>query len=147
MKKMFLLFAVLFSSSAFSHMNLGSVNNQLEFKGEYNPPQSEQDQRWTNYNPTPNNPAPPAPPVTGLDKVRLINGSACSSKNCWAYAQCPSGTRLVSGGWRLTEYSGGTGFHAPHTSRPNPSANRWELFRGGMNEHRGYQAYAMCASR
>ncbi|ELV7518474.1 hypothetical protein QMU85_003523, partial [Photobacterium damselae] len=71
-------------------------------------------------------------------------GSECASKNCYAYAQCPSGYKISGGGWELTQYSGGTGFSAPNASYPDVQNNRWVLFRGGMDEWRGYRAYAVC---
>lgn len=51
MKTVIPIIFILFSSSAISGMNLGNVNGQLEYRNEYIPPLSEQDQRWRDYNP------------------------------------------------------------------------------------------------
>lgn len=125
-------------------VTLDDVNNQLDLVAngpEYSPPQTEREQLWNRFN------AVPDESGSGNIETVKITGSECAQKYCYAYAQCPSNYKLTGGGWELTQYSGGTGFSAPNASYPDVDNNRWVLYRGGMDEWRGYRAYAVCMKK
>ena len=128
---------------ASNNITLDDVNNSLDHQGESIVSINEQTKLWTSFN----EPDRSDGNVTGLDNTIVIKGNTCTSRGCWTYAQCPNNTRLVSGGWELTHYNGGTGFSAPNASFPDVDKNRWALYRGGMDEFRGYRPYALCARK
>lgn len=144
MKKIFFpLVLSLLSTTSFAKVTITDVDRDSAWFAAQNTtiPQSVIDKQWDQFN------RPPIEVNTGKIETIKITGSECAQKYCYAYAQCPSNYKITGGGWELTQYSGGTGFSAPNASYPDVVNNRWVLYRGGMDEWRGYRAYAVCMKK
>lgn len=75
---------------------------------------------------------------------RTYGNSACGEHGV-SKAVCPSGQRVISGGWTLSGWSGNDGRNAPDSSQPI-SENTWQIVTGGGNSGgQCLRAVAYCA--
>ena len=75
---------------------------------------------------------------------RTYGNSACGEHGV-SQAVCPSGQRVISGGWTLSGWSGNDGRNAPDSSQPI-SENTWQIVTGGGNSGgQCLRAVAYCA--
>ncbi len=71
---------------------------------------------------------------TSSDKMSLFEmaaGNDACGKYIYSKAYCPTGKQLVSGGFILSKWSGGSGWNSPDLSMPSPSENAWQIYTGG----------------
>lgn len=71
---------------------------------------------------------------TSSEKMSLFEmatGNDACGKYIYSKAYCPTGKQLVSGGFILSKWSGGSGWNSPDLSMPSPSENAWQIYTGG----------------
>lgn len=74
---------------------------------------------------------------------KVVGGVTCGATSAFAY--CPAGTVLVSGGYRLAQSNGKTnGTNSPDISMPNDAATGWQVYAGGYPDY-CFTAIALCA--
>ncbi|MGV4089557.1 MULTISPECIES: shufflon system plasmid conjugative transfer pilus tip adhesin PilV [Citrobacter freundii complex] len=66
-----------------------------------------------------------------VSAFEMIQGNDACGKYVYSKAYCPAGKQLISGGWVLSNWTGGNGWNAPDSSMPSPSDNAWQLVTGG----------------
>ncbi|ECM3183565.1 TPA: shufflon system plasmid conjugative transfer pilus tip adhesin PilV [Salmonella enterica subsp. enterica serovar Hvittingfoss] len=76
----------------------------------------------------------------------MVNGNNACGKYIESKAYCPAGKQLISGGYVLSKWSGGSGWNTPDLSIPSPSENAWKIYTGGgVTGGTCMQAIAWCA--
>ena len=65
-----------------------------------------------------------------LDALKTVVGNNACGAGTTSIANCPAGTRLISGGWKLTAWSGDGVQNAPDTNMPR-SNTAWYIITGG----------------
>ncbi|ELK9220114.1 shufflon system plasmid conjugative transfer pilus tip adhesin PilV [Salmonella enterica] len=71
---------------------------------------------------------------TSSEKMSLFEmaaGNDACGKYLYSKAYCPTGKQLVSGGFILSKWSGGSGWNSPDLSMPSPPENAWQIYTGG----------------
>ncbi|EDH4061005.1 hypothetical protein GDH17_16955 [Salmonella enterica subsp. enterica] len=61
----------------------------------------------------------------------MVQGNDACGKYVYSKAYCPAGKQLISGGFVLSNWTGGNGWNAPDASMPSPSDNGWQIVTGG----------------
>ncbi|MGG6205146.1 hypothetical protein ACQSFC_19770 [Salmonella enterica] len=81
-----------------------------------------------------------------ITAFEMINGNNACGKYIESKAYCPAGKQLISGGYVLSKWSGGSGWNTPDLSMPSPSENAWKIYTGGgVTGGTCMQAIAWCA--
>jgi len=62
-----------------------------------------------------------------LDIQTVVGSSVCTNLSS-AYAICPAGTKLVSGGYQMTRWNEGANYNSPDANYADSPNNRWVLF-------------------
>ncbi|MCX0792215.1 hypothetical protein JDS34_18745 [Escherichia coli] len=73
------------------------------------------------------------------ERFTVYGGNGCWQT--WSYAVCPSGSTLVSGGYRLSRWVD-DGYNSPDGSYPDYANNRW--IATGSGSLSCFQAVAIC---
>lgn len=71
---------------------------------------------------------------TSSEKMSLFEmaaGNDACGKYLYSKAYCPIGKQLISGGFILSKWSGGSGWNSPDLSMPSPPENAWQIYTGG----------------
>lgn len=66
-----------------------------------------------------------------MSLFEMAAGNDACGKYIYSKAYCPTGKQLVSGGFILSKWSGGSGWNSPDLSMPSPSENAWQIYTGG----------------
>ncbi|MDY8847003.1 shufflon system plasmid conjugative transfer pilus tip adhesin PilV, partial [Escherichia coli] len=66
-----------------------------------------------------------------VSSFEMVQGNDACGKYVYSKAYCPAGKQLISGGFVLSNWTGGSGWNAPDSSMPSPSENAWQLVTGG----------------
>ena len=66
-----------------------------------------------------------------VSAFEMISGNDACGKYVYSKAYCPAGKQLISGGFHLSNWTGGNGWNAPDISMPSPSENAWQIVTGG----------------
>ncbi|EDO1895678.1 shufflon system plasmid conjugative transfer pilus tip adhesin PilV [Salmonella enterica] len=66
-----------------------------------------------------------------VSAFEVVQGNDACGKYANSKAYCPAGKQLISGGFVLSNWTGGNGWNAPDASMPSPSENAWRLVTGG----------------
>lgn len=66
-----------------------------------------------------------------VSSFEVVQGNDACGKYVYSKAYCPAGKQLISGGFVLSNWTGGNGWNAPDASMPSPSENAWQLVTGG----------------
>ncbi|CAI2156276.1 shufflon system plasmid conjugative transfer pilus tip adhesin PilV [Serratia entomophila] len=66
------------------------------------------------------------------ETVNAYGDIKCNNKNGQTIAYCPSGYKLLSGGWEMTRWSNDDGRNSPDTSSPDPYINAWRVSPPGQ---------------
>ncbi|ENU1647460.1 shufflon system plasmid conjugative transfer pilus tip adhesin PilV, partial [Salmonella enterica] len=66
-----------------------------------------------------------------MSLFEMAAGNDACGKYLYSKAYCPTGKQLVSGGFILSKWSGGSGWNSPDLSMPSPSENAWQIYTGG----------------
>lgn len=66
-----------------------------------------------------------------VSSFEMISGNDACGKYVYSKAYCPAGKQLISGGFHLSNWTGGNGWNAPDLSMPSPSENAWQIVTGG----------------
>lgn len=66
-----------------------------------------------------------------MSLFEMAAGNDACGKYIYSKAYCPTGKQLVSGGFILSKWSGGSGWNSPDLSMPSPSENVWQIYTGG----------------
>ncbi|MCI4186782.1 shufflon system plasmid conjugative transfer pilus tip adhesin PilV [Dickeya dianthicola] len=61
-----------------------------------------------------------------FDIQTVISPSACTNLTA-AYATCPAGTKLISGGYQLTKWTEGGAYNTPDSNYADNPGNRWVI--------------------
>ncbi len=67
----------------------------------------------------------------GIGSRNVVNGNQACGSGQYSKAYCPSGSQMISGGYSLTRWSGGSGWNSPDDSRPSLNENAWLIYTGG----------------
>lgn len=65
-----------------------------------------------------------------LDALNTVVGNNACGPSATSIANCPAGTRMISGGWKLTAWSGDGVQNAPDTNMPRSNSS-WYIITGG----------------
>ncbi|EGM7597833.1 hypothetical protein LVE48_001751 [Salmonella enterica] len=66
-----------------------------------------------------------------ISSFEMIPGNDACGKYIYSKAYCPAGKQLVSGGYILSKWSGGSGWNSPDLSMPAAAENAWQIYTGG----------------
>lgn len=66
-----------------------------------------------------------------VSAFEMVQGNDACGKYVYSKAYCPAGKQLISGGFVLSNWTGGNGWNAPDASMPSPSDNGWQIVTGG----------------
>ncbi|EAU4783691.1 shufflon system plasmid conjugative transfer pilus tip adhesin PilV [Salmonella enterica subsp. enterica serovar Give] len=66
-----------------------------------------------------------------MSSFEMIPGNEACGKYIYSKAYCPAGKQLVSGGYILSKWSGGSGWNSPDLSMPAAAENAWQIYTGG----------------
>lgn len=66
-----------------------------------------------------------------VSAFEMVQGNDACGKYVYSKAYCPAGKQLISGGFFLSNWTGGNGWNAPDASMPSPSDNGWQIVTGG----------------
>ncbi|MDJ7162408.1 shufflon system plasmid conjugative transfer pilus tip adhesin PilV [Salmonella enterica] len=67
-----------------------------------------------------------------VSSFEVISGNDACGKYVYSKAYCPAGKQLVSGGYILSKWSGGSGWNSPDLSMPAAATeNAWQIYTGG----------------
>lgn len=67
-----------------------------------------------------------------VSSFEIISGNDACGKYVYSKAYCPAGKQLVSGGYILSKWSGGSGWNSPDLSMPAAvTENAWQIYTGG----------------
>ncbi|HAS9354576.1 TPA: shufflon system plasmid conjugative transfer pilus tip adhesin PilV [Salmonella enterica subsp. enterica serovar Veneziana] len=66
-----------------------------------------------------------------MSLFEMAAGNDACGKYIYSKAYCPTGKQLVSGGFILSKWSGGSGWNSPDLSMPSPPENAWQIYTGG----------------
>lgn len=66
-----------------------------------------------------------------VSAFEMVHGNDACGKYVYSKAYCPAGKQLISGGFLLSNWTGGNGWNAPDSSMPSPSENAWQIVTGG----------------
>ncbi|EPW1515416.1 shufflon system plasmid conjugative transfer pilus tip adhesin PilV [Salmonella enterica subsp. diarizonae serovar 48:r:z] len=66
-----------------------------------------------------------------ISLFEMVSGNDACGKYVYSKAYCPTGKQLISGGYTLSKWTGGSGWNSPDLSMPSPSDNAWQLYTGG----------------
>ncbi|ECC1750080.1 shufflon system plasmid conjugative transfer pilus tip adhesin PilV [Salmonella enterica subsp. diarizonae] len=81
-----------------------------------------------------------------ITAFEMVNGNNACGKFIESKAYCPAGKQLISGGFVLSRWTGGSGWNTPDLSMPSPSENAWKIYTGGgVTGGTCMQAIAWCA--
>ncbi|HHE1876165.1 TPA: shufflon system plasmid conjugative transfer pilus tip adhesin PilV [Salmonella enterica subsp. enterica serovar Strathcona] len=81
-----------------------------------------------------------------ITAFEMVNGNNACGKFIESKAYCPAGKQLISGGFVLSRWTGGSGWNTPDLSMPSPSENAWKIYTGGgVTDGTCMQAIAWCA--
>ncbi|EOV0239252.1 shufflon system plasmid conjugative transfer pilus tip adhesin PilV [Salmonella enterica] len=81
-----------------------------------------------------------------ITAFEMVNGNNACGKYIESKAYCPAGKQLISGGYTLSRWTGGSGWNTPDLSMPSPSENAWKIYTGGgVTGGTCMQAIAWCA--
>ncbi|MGO4746431.1 shufflon system plasmid conjugative transfer pilus tip adhesin PilV [Serratia sp. AXJ-M] len=78
------------------------------------------------------------------ETVNAFGDSKCDNKSGQSIAYCPSGYKLLSGGWEMTRWSWDQGRNSPDTSSSDPYINAWRVSPPG-DAGGCMRAVALCA--
>ncbi|EJM7709145.1 hypothetical protein NOY17_001547 [Salmonella enterica] len=83
----------------------------------------------------------------GIGSRNVVNGNQACGSGQYSKAYCPSGSQMISGGYSLTRWSGGSGWNSPDDSRPSLNENAWLIYTGGgVTGGTCMTAIALCTS-
>ena len=71
-----------------------------------------------------------SPSIT--ETVNAYGDIKCDNQNGQTIAYCPSGYRLISGGWALTKWTNDDGRNSPDSSYPDFNINAWRITPPGQ---------------
>ncbi|EMM4592325.1 shufflon system plasmid conjugative transfer pilus tip adhesin PilV [Salmonella enterica] len=66
-----------------------------------------------------------------ISSFEMIPGNDACGQFVYSKAYCPAGKQLISGGYILSKWSGGSGWNSPDLSMPSASDNAWQIYTGG----------------
>lgn len=66
-----------------------------------------------------------------VSAFEMVQGNDACGKYVYSKAYCPAGKQLISGGFHLSNWTGGNGWNAPDLSMPSASENAWQIVTGG----------------
>ncbi|WP_413479275.1 shufflon system plasmid conjugative transfer pilus tip adhesin PilV [Serratia proteamaculans] len=66
------------------------------------------------------------------ETITVYGDIKCDNKNGQTIAYCPTGYKLLSGGWDMTRWSNNDGRNSPDTSSPDPYINAWRVSPPGQ---------------
>lgn len=66
------------------------------------------------------------------ETITVYGDVKCDNKNGQTIAYCPTGYKLLSGGWDMTRWSNDDGRNSPDTSSPDPYINAWRVSPPGQ---------------
>ncbi|EJL1490734.1 hypothetical protein NL850_003767 [Salmonella enterica] len=75
-----------------------------------------------------------------ISSFEMIPGNDACGKYIYSKAYCPAGKQLVSGGYILSKWSGGSGWNSPDLSMPAAAENAWQIYTGVRSLY-GHQRY------
>jgi hypothetical protein len=79
-----------------------------------------------------------------FDIQTVISPSACTNLTA-AYATCPAGTKLISGGYQLTKWTEGGSYNSPDSNYADNPGNRWVITTpNNQGKPSCYAAVASC---
>lgn len=78
------------------------------------------------------------------ETVNAFGENKCDNKSGQSIAYCPSGYKLLSGGWEMTRWSWDQGRNSPDTSSSDPYINAWRVSPPG-DAGGCMRAVALCA--
>ncbi|WP_367398696.1 shufflon system plasmid conjugative transfer pilus tip adhesin PilV [Rahnella aceris] len=79
-----------------------------------------------------------------FDIQTVISPSACTNLTA-AYATCPAGTKLISGGYQLTKWTEGGSYNFPDSNYADNPGNRWVITTpNNQGKPSCYAAVASC---
>ncbi|MCE7676352.1 shufflon system plasmid conjugative transfer pilus tip adhesin PilV [Salmonella enterica] len=81
-----------------------------------------------------------------LDALKTVVGNNACGAGATSIANCPSGTRLISGGWKLTAWSGDGVQNAPDTNMPRSNSSWYIITGGSMKGGQCLAAVVNCAN-
>lgn len=83
-----------------------------------------------------------------ISLFEMVSGNDACGKYVYSKAYCPTGKQLISGGYILSKWTGGSGWNSPDLSMPSPSDNAWQLYTGGgVTGGTCMRAIAWCAKK
>ncbi|WP_257213083.1 shufflon system plasmid conjugative transfer pilus tip adhesin PilV [Erwinia amylovora] len=71
---------------------------------------------------------------TPLDIFTVQSNGTCANLTVLS-ATCPTGSRLVSGGWIMTKWGDGGNHNNPDSSYPEPGSNSWIITTPNNQSH------------
>lgn len=77
--------------------------------------------------------------------IQAVGNNACGV-HATSYARCPGARRVISGGWRVSGWSGNVGQNAPDVSMPADESTWLIKTGGGMENGQCLAAVAYCAN-
>ncbi|EGA3814898.1 hypothetical protein H5M41_002958 [Salmonella enterica] len=81
-----------------------------------------------------------------MSLFEMVAGNDACGKYIHSKAYCPTGKLLVSGGYILSKWTGGSGWNSPDLSMPSASENAWQIYTGGgVTGETCMRAIAWCA--
>ncbi|MFR72564.1 shufflon system plasmid conjugative transfer pilus tip adhesin PilV [Salmonella enterica] len=66
-----------------------------------------------------------------ISSFEMVPGNDACGEFVYSKAYCPAGKQLISGGYILSKWSGGSGWNSPDLSMPSVSDNAWQIYTGG----------------
>ncbi|EFT8064457.1 hypothetical protein JX043_001539 [Salmonella enterica] len=66
-----------------------------------------------------------------ISLFEMVAGNDACGKYVYSKAFCPTGKLLISGGYLLSKWSGGSGWNSPDLSMPSAPENAWQIYSGG----------------
>lgn len=82
-----------------------------------------------------------------LNGFTQATGNSACGVHATSYAKCPVGKKVISGGWRVSAWSGNEGQNAPDISMPADESTWLIKTGGGMENGQCLAAVAYCANQ